>query len=372
MPDAPKLFISYSWTSQDHQDWVLTLASALRGVGVDVVLDKWDLREGHDAYQFMEQMVSSVDITKVVIVCDRAYAAKADHRQGGVGTETQIISPEIYSKQRQDKFVVAVAERDEHGNPCVPAYYKSRVYIDLSDAATYQENLEQLVRWAFDKPLHVKPPLGIKPAFLESASVPALATAFASKRALEAIRNNKSYRRGAVSEYFERLEASFETFKLGESAEEFDDKVVASIDAFLPYRNEAIEIFLALAQHGFEADEQRVVHRFFERLYPFMHRPPHVNSWTESDFDNYRFIIHELFLSAIGASLRHERFDVVGNLLRQPYIVVDPTHSRDDVATFSLLRPNTPSLDRRNARLKLRRASLRADLLKTRCEGSTL
>lgn len=51
------------------------------------VLDKWDLREGHDAYAFMERMVNDSQIRKVVLVCDEVYARKADGRSGGVGTE---------------------------------------------------------------------------------------------------------------------------------------------------------------------------------------------------------------------------------------------------------------------------------------------
>jgi hypothetical protein len=373
MTDAPKLFISYSWTSQDHQEWVINLATDLRTAGIDVVLDRWDLREGHDAYQFMEQMVSSSDIKKVVIVCDKAYSEKADQRHGGVGAETQIISPEIYSKQQQDKFVVAVAERDEQGKPYLPTYYKSRIYIDLSDAATFASNLEQLVRWAFDKPLYVKPPLGLKPAFLDGADFPILPTAFSFKRAVDAIRNDKSYRRGAVGEYFECLASSFEGLRILDPSGDIDDRVIASIEAFLPYRNEAIEVFLTLAQHGFLADEQRAVHRLFERLHPFMHRLPEaMTPWRESDFDNYRFIVHELFLFFIAACLSHERFDVVGNFLREPFIAQQDGGSSDEVGTFSVLRPDTDSLVRRNARLKLNRSSLRADLLKARAERTAL
>jgi len=40
---APKLFISYSWTSPAHEQWVISLATDLRENGVDVILDKWDL-----------------------------------------------------------------------------------------------------------------------------------------------------------------------------------------------------------------------------------------------------------------------------------------------------------------------------------------
>lgn len=66
--DNPKLFISYSWSSPDHEQWVLDLATELREDGVDVILDKWDLKEGHDAHAFMEKMVTDPGIKKVALV----------------------------------------------------------------------------------------------------------------------------------------------------------------------------------------------------------------------------------------------------------------------------------------------------------------
>ena len=53
----PKLFISYSWTDKNHEEWVLELAKDLCNNGVDVILDKWHLKEGQDAAVFMEKMV---------------------------------------------------------------------------------------------------------------------------------------------------------------------------------------------------------------------------------------------------------------------------------------------------------------------------
>ena len=108
---APKLFMSYSWTSQSHEEWVLSLSTELRESNVDVILDKWDLKEGHDANVFMEKMVTDPEIGKVAIICDRIYAEKADGRSGGVGTETQIISAEIYAAQDQTKFVAVLPEQ---------------------------------------------------------------------------------------------------------------------------------------------------------------------------------------------------------------------------------------------------------------------
>ncbi|MBX7431586.1 toll/interleukin-1 receptor domain-containing protein [Mycobacterium sp. Y57] len=43
MATAPRGFMSYSHDDDEHKDWVLQLASRLRGNGVDVCLDRWDV-----------------------------------------------------------------------------------------------------------------------------------------------------------------------------------------------------------------------------------------------------------------------------------------------------------------------------------------
>lgn len=133
--EIPKIFISYAWESSDL---VLELAQRLVSHGVDVVLDKWDLKEGQDKYAFMERCVNDSEITKVLIICDKAYAQKANERTGGVGDETVIISSEIYGNTKQEKFIPIIAERDEEGQPYVPTYIKTRIYNDLSNQETYE------------------------------------------------------------------------------------------------------------------------------------------------------------------------------------------------------------------------------------------
>src|SRR5690606_30035551 len=121
-----KVFISYCWSSLKHEDWVLALAQELIGDGVDVVLDKWDLKPGHDKFTFMEQMVQATDIDKVLIILDEMYASKANERSGGVGTETTIISGEVYKSVTQDKFIPIVVVRDDDGEPFLPIYLSGR------------------------------------------------------------------------------------------------------------------------------------------------------------------------------------------------------------------------------------------------------
>lgn len=192
MSNPIKLFISYSWTNQDHEDWVLNLAKELVENGVHVIIDKWDLKEGQDAYAFMEKMVSDSDIKKVLIISDKKYTDKANGRDGGVGTETQIISAEVYKNQQQEKFVAAVVERDENGEAYLPIYYKSRIYIDFCEPDNYADCFEKLLRWIYDKPLYKRPPLGNKPSFLEEKDDITLGTSFLFKRVLTGLKESKS------------------------------------------------------------------------------------------------------------------------------------------------------------------------------------
>ena len=352
---------------------MLSLSTELRESNVDVILDKWDLKEGHDANAFMEKMVTDPEIGKVAIICDRMYAEKADGRSGGVGTETQIISAEIYAAQDQTKFVAVLPERDEDGKSFLPTYYKSRIYIDLSNPDLYGRNFEQLLRWVYDKPLHVRPELGKTPVFLTDEDVPSLETTPRFRRALEAVRQNRAYCGGAINEYFETFGQNLERFRIGEGEGEFDDKVVRNVEEFLSYRNETIELFLALAQYRPTQETWEALHRFFEKLIPYLDRPEEVNRWQEWDFDNFKFIIHELFLYVIAALLKYECFHGVAYLVRQHYYIgQNARRGNESMVPYSVFRSYLRSLEHRSKRLKLRRLSLRADLIEQRSKSSGL
>lgn len=368
----PKLFISYSWTNQDHETWVVQLATDLRESGIDVILDKWDLKEGHDANAFMERMVSDPEIKKVALICDKVYVDKANGRSGGVGTETQIISPEIYRSQAQDKFVAIVKERDDDGKACLPVYYRSRIYIDFSDPSSESENFEKLLRWVFEQPLYKKPALGQKPGFLsEEQRTVSLGTSSRQKRALDAVKNNRDNAGAVTVEYLTTVADELEKFRIEASAESFDDVMIQNIEAFLPYRNEAIELFLSLALYRDSLETRTTIHRFFESLIPYLDRPKDVSRYSDWDFDNFKFIVHELFLYAVAAFIRYERFESAAYLMSNEYYVAGRTeYGKDAMVPFEVFRHHLKSLEHRNQRLELRRLSLRADLLEQRNKGA--
>ncbi|SEH23199.1 toll/interleukin-1 receptor domain-containing protein [Selenomonas sp. KH1T6] len=164
---TPRVFISYSWTSEEYKQYVLNLVSALRKNGVDTIIDDYDMSPGDDKYVFMERIVSDESIDKVLILCDEGYKRKADSRTGGVGDETMIITPELYGKSNQSKFIPVVLVKDENGNACLPVYLKSRLYVDM----TTPFGMTELLKTIYGVKGY-KPPLGKPPAFVTDPKEP--------------------------------------------------------------------------------------------------------------------------------------------------------------------------------------------------------
>jgi SEFIR domain-containing protein len=383
---GPKLFISYCWSSPEHERWVLQLAEGLVSQGIDVILDKWNLLPGHNAHAFMESMVTDPTVTKVLMICDEKYKSKSNTRSGGAGIEAQIITPELYRKNAQDKFVAVVREKDDEGRTLVPAYYTGRIFIDLSDAATYSEEYEKLIRWAWDQPLYVKlirwawdqplyvkPALGKKPQFLEedNRSIK-LSTSVQFRRVTDCIRNDRGNAVQALEEYFDNLLLEMNKFSIEYNRDNFDDLVISNIDSFLPYRNEMVELFLMIAMYRRDQESAEVTHKFFEKLLPFTYMPNNVSQWTVESVDNFRFIAYELFLCLIGACIKYERFSTASYFIDAEYYAADPSNRHDLMHSFMDFCQNIRVLHVRNQRLNLRRLSLQADILKGRSNSSGL
>jgi len=367
--ENPKLFISYGWSSPEHEQWVLKPATELRENGVDVILDKWDLKEGQDADAFMEKMVTDESVKKVVMLCDKAYAEKANSRKGGVGTEAQIISRKIYEETDQSKFVAVVVERDDDGKPYLPAYYQSRIYIDLSDNNLYSKNFDQLLRWVYDKPLYERPEIGRLPSFLDETKAVSLGTTTVFRRLMNAIKNGEEHARGSLGGYFDVIVENLENFRITKNDGEFDDLVIENIKNFRPYRDEIVEVFLAIAQYNHMEDSYVQVHNFFEKLIPYLDKPEGVTQWIKWDFDNFKFIIHELFLYCIAAFIKKGSITSTAYMLNQRYFFDDLDRDDNRMQRFTVFDVYLNSLEHRNKRLGLRRLSLHADLIKERASG---
>jgi hypothetical protein len=175
----------------------------------------------------------------------------------------------------------------------------------------------------------------------------------------------------ATREYLDTVIQELEKLRLRGGAKDFDDAIVESIANFTPYRNELIELFAVVASYKCDDDMLQVVHSFFEKMISFFENRE-AGGHTNLDFDNYKFIGHELFLYCLGALFKHSRYYAVESFLNNEYYIGDNPYSlrRDPMVSFLVFRNYLPSLEARKTRLNLNRLSLRADMLKERCQGT--
>lgn len=368
----PRVFISYSWSSPQHERWVLDFAERLFGDGIFVVLDKWELKEGQDKHVFMEKMVNDPDINKVLVICDKKYQTKADNREGGVGTETQLISKEVYENTGQEKFIPIIKELDPEGNPCLPHFMSSRIYIDLSSDEIFEENYEKLIRNLYNKPSLRRPPLGTPPAYVVTEESVVLKTSHKVAQVKNAILNDRRSTQGLIHDYLDNFLLSLEDFRLqGGSRSDFDESVLESIEKMLPLRDDFIEFVDATFKYGDKIDLDKF-HSFFEKLISFRFKPETVTSWTEIDFDNYKFFLYELFLYFIAILFNLRKYKEASFFIHSQYFFHYNSGKLKNLG-IEVFNPYVRSLDEiRNKRLNLRRVSITADLIKQRANRQAI
>lgn len=318
----PSVFISYAWSGEDHMDWIINLASRLKADGVEVVLDRWKLKAGDDKYAFMERMVTDDSIDFVLVVSDSVYQTKADSKKGGAGTESQILSDELYSKVKETKVIPILKERMENGAECLPVFLRNRMYIDFSNAKVYETSYEELLRYIYRKPALKEPPLGQMPAFLMDEEKP-----FSQLQNLE--RNFSSRLEtcpqrvdALLSEFLDSFESDLKNYEVRIGRDEYHDigrAMVKSIEDYLPSRHCYIEVLSELMSSGLDFNIDVII-RFFED-FPKFYRPQSstVTTWFSDSYDNYHYYARELFLYTIALCLIHEKYVVAADLLHSRY-----------------------------------------------------
>lgn len=163
----PKVFISYSWSTPPYKELVLDIADRLlKEDRVEVIIDEYDLKGGQDVVAFMERLRTDKTITHVLVLSDATYAAKADSRKRGVGTEAQIISADVYNDIGQTRIVPVLMERTAEGEACLPTFLRTRMYFDFSSQEAMHREWEKLGRHLWGKPIRAKPSLGESPTYL--------------------------------------------------------------------------------------------------------------------------------------------------------------------------------------------------------------
>ena len=158
--NVPKVFISYSWESKEHSDWVNSLADKLLADGIEAIIDSYDVSPGDRLTKFME---SSIKDSDYVIICTEEYKRKANNRQKGVGYESHIISAELYNNHNDRKFIPIIRQGDF--NTALPTYLDGKLAIDLRGNPFNETAYKDLIASIFK--VKKKPKVGVRSYYLD-------------------------------------------------------------------------------------------------------------------------------------------------------------------------------------------------------------
>lgn len=159
-PESPqRVFISYSGTSDRHNEWVAELGTFLRTNGVDARLDQWHLRRGMDLPQWMANELELAE--RVIIISDSRYRDRADKRSGGVGWETMLIQGDM-AQQPPDSRKYLIVVREDHFKDGVPQYLKTKFSIHWNSSRDEDKLRDDLLKELYD--VELAPPIGTPPS----------------------------------------------------------------------------------------------------------------------------------------------------------------------------------------------------------------
>ncbi len=315
--ENPRVFISYAWASEEYQDRVLALATDLVQNGVDVELDKWSLKEGNDTYAFMEKSVTDPQITNVLILLDPMYEKRSNERKGGVGTETQIISPEVYNKVKQDKFLPVIFQRNDDGSIPKPTYLKGILHFDLSQPDKYDDEYQRLVRRLYGIETYQKPQLGTRPAWLDTT--PTVSSKIKSK--VEYLKKNNIQGRLKLLEYRKVLNEVAHRFMQFGSEEEIKDSMPLQdyldlCTKILPIRDEFLDLFKI---EPYIENGQVAVADILEELMISINenRSAHILTGIR------KTLMHELFIYLLAIYIKLKDYESVSYTLNRTYFCPD-------------------------------------------------
>lgn len=315
--ENPKVFISYSWTSDDYVEKVKDFANSLRKNGIDVLFDKFNLKPGNEMNDFMEKCVSDPGVTNVLMLLNPLYKEKADKRVGGAGKETQIISEEVYNNNNNLKYIPIIFDLGGKTiTDVIPIYLKSRFFIDLSDEINKTSNFMNLIKHLFGVEQYQEAPLGQKPNWVDEVYVESANLSLAIEQTKNA--KTEELSEHEIHEFFNSIIEQLKGIKYKELiANQNVDGIKIILKDQLDIRNSFVE-FISLFYY-----EKSIIAScidFFEKIDEF-------KSSFYNDERNINDLIsmfeHELLIYLVSIMLKNHKFSNISALLNKSYLSHD-------------------------------------------------
>lgn len=152
-------FISYSWDSESHEQWVMDLFNKLRQNGIEAKMDKQLTQSSTiNLNQMMTTNLQQNDF--IIVVLTENYAERADKFQGGVGFESLLSMPIL--QQDPDKLILIMKHQGDF-QKAFPFHLQSYYAIDFSNENKFEDAFKELLHRIYKEPLYEIQPLGEKP-----------------------------------------------------------------------------------------------------------------------------------------------------------------------------------------------------------------
>lgn len=157
----PKVFISYSQDSDAHKARVLAFSEALRGDGIDTVLDQYHAHEILHWPDWCRKQLKSADF--VICLCTEGYRRRVDAEvqedEGrGVHWEARIILNEFYQHKGNGRVLVVLL--NDKSDACIPDFMGGWTRCCLFEFKLSDAGYESLYRIITVQPVVVPGKLG--------------------------------------------------------------------------------------------------------------------------------------------------------------------------------------------------------------------
>ncbi|KAB7702943.1 TIR domain-containing protein [Plesiomonas shigelloides] len=160
-----KIFISYSWDSDEHRLWVKNLADSLeQHQAIHVIWDGYDLDSLKDKNHYMESGIYEAD--NILVVTTEKYKNKADNRSGGVGIETFLSTAEHWNNL-QEKGGTKIIQIKREDNS-IPRYLSGHLYLDFTDDVYFTKRVQELLKLINGTNLYERPSKASTPIIRKS------------------------------------------------------------------------------------------------------------------------------------------------------------------------------------------------------------
>ncbi|NOU47677.1 MAG: toll/interleukin-1 receptor domain-containing protein [Bacteroidales bacterium] len=158
----PKVFISYSYDSKEHEEWVKNFTDKLRTeFGIDATIDKYQLKKTSNLNQIMVDGFEQSDY--VIIVATRNYAKKAQIFESGVAFETKLATIINRDIDLKNKLIFIKREVSSKFNETLPFQFKDSYLLDFSDDIISENKYKELYYKIYGKDYYLEPELGPNP-----------------------------------------------------------------------------------------------------------------------------------------------------------------------------------------------------------------